>query len=142
MPLFFNKMQRHNPQDPEGERKWYVVLRSTGIADEQEMAKLLSEETTLNPKEAEMAIYQLFKVVVRQLLNSKTVPLGSIGTLRLTVSSEGADTEKEANANLIKELNVRLVPSEEFKQELKKAEFIYVKDMLPDNQQEASSGQA
>ena len=102
MPLFFNKMQRRNPQDPEGERKWYVVLRSTGVADEQEMAKLLSEETTLNPKEAEMAIYQLFKVVVRQLLNSKTVPLGSIGTLRLTVSSEGADTEKEANANLIK----------------------------------------
>jgi hypothetical protein len=28
---------------------------------EKELTKLLSEETTLNPKEAEMSIYQLFK---------------------------------------------------------------------------------
>ncbi len=58
MPLFYNKVQNVNPRDPKGVRKWYSILKSVGQVDEHEVAKLVSDETTLNPKEAEMAVYQ------------------------------------------------------------------------------------
>ncbi len=130
MALFYNRAQRRNPQDPEGPQKWYPVLRSTGMIKQSELAKLLADETTLNPKEAEMAIYQLFKVIVRVLFTGATVPLGDMGSFRLTISTTGADTEAEATADKVKQVNLRFMPSKDLKHELSKAEFIYLKSML------------
>ena len=76
VPLFYNKVQNVNPRDPKGVRKWYPILKSVGQVDEHEVAKLVSDETTLNPKEAEMAVYQLEKVMERLLLDGHTVQLG------------------------------------------------------------------
>ncbi len=52
---------------------------------EKEVAKLLADETTLNPKEAEFAIAQLQKVVINLLLNGNTVQLGDLGGFRITL---------------------------------------------------------
>ena len=30
MAIFFNRVQRVNPRDPKGARKWYPVLKSNG----------------------------------------------------------------------------------------------------------------
>ena len=73
-------MQRVNPRDPEGARKWYVILKSVGQMDEHEVAKLVADETTLNPKEAEKAVYQLEKVMERLLRDGHTVQLGELGS--------------------------------------------------------------
>lgn len=83
MPLFYNKVQRVNPRDPKGAHKWYPILKSVGQVDEHEVAKLVSDETTLNPKEAEMAVYQLEKVMERLLLDGHTVQLGELGSFSL-----------------------------------------------------------
>lgn len=121
MPIFFNRVKRQNPSDRTAPQLWYPVLKSLGLVKEKEVAKQLADETTLNPKEAEMAIYQLFKVIIRLLLAGHTVQLGDLGTIRLTASSEGSATEEEANATKIKQLNARFIASEDFKTELKKA---------------------
>lgn len=130
MPVFFNKTQRRNPQEPEAPKKWYLVLKSTGLVKQSELARLLADETTLNPKEAEMAIHQLFKVVVRLVLGGATVPLGDIGTFRLTASCKGADTEAEATGAKVKRLRLRFVPSLDMKNELAKAELRDAKSLL------------
>ena len=78
MPVFFNKVERGNPANTSAPKLWYPVLKSTRLVKEKEVAQLLSDETTLNPKEAEMSIYQLFKVVVRLLLDGHTVQLGPL----------------------------------------------------------------
>ena len=110
--IYYNKVQRRNPQDPEGARKWYVTLKSRLQVSERELAEEIADEVTLNPKEAEMAFYQLFKVAVRALTDGKTVKLGDLGTIYLTVSSEGADTREEVTAQLVKAVRVRFMPSE------------------------------
>ena len=57
MPIFYNKVQRAvNPGDAESEKKWYPVAKAIKRATEKEIAKYIARETTLNPKEAEMAI--------------------------------------------------------------------------------------
>jgi predicted histone-like DNA-binding protein len=93
------------------------------------MARLLQRESTLNPKEAEFAISQLFKVIVEYLLNGNTVQLGELGTFRLTVSSEGSATEAEVTVVKIKNVNVRFSASESLKNALKNATFTAVKSL-------------
>jgi predicted histone-like DNA-binding protein len=93
------------------------------MVKEKQLAKLLADETTLNPKEAEMAMYQLLKVVVNLLLEGHTVQLGELGSFRLTARSEGAETEAEVNANRIKSVQVHFTSSEALREQIKKAVF-------------------
>lgn len=53
-----------------------MVLRSVSKVNEKQVAQRIADESTLNPKEAEMAIYQLLKVLKLELLNGNTVELG------------------------------------------------------------------
>ncbi|MDR0894256.1 MAG: DNA-binding protein, partial [Prevotellaceae bacterium] len=63
MSILIKAVRRYNPQKPKDPYKWYPVQNTTKQLDETEVAELVSEETTLNPSEALMAIRQLRKVV-------------------------------------------------------------------------------
>ena len=123
MPIFFNKTERGNPGNPAAAKRWYPVLKSTGLVKEREVARLLADETTLNAKEAEMAVSQLLKVVTNLLMSGSTVQLGSLGSFRLTASTEGSDTEAEVTGAKIKKVNVRFSESADLKNTLAKASF-------------------
>ena len=129
MPIFFNKTLRGNPLNAAAPKRWYPVLKSTGLVKEQAVAKFLSDETTLNPKEAEMAVYQLLKVVVNLLKEGHTVQLGPLGSFRLTATTQASDTEAEADGTKIKKLNTRFTESPELKNALKKVTFMAVEAM-------------
>jgi predicted histone-like DNA-binding protein len=129
MSLLFNKVERGNPADPVAPKLWYPILKSMGLVREKEVARRVADETTLNPKEAEFAVAQLFKVVTDYLLNGKTVQLGELGTFRLTVHSEGVETEEGVTAAQIKHVNIRFAASEALKDALKKATFTAVESL-------------
>jgi predicted histone-like DNA-binding protein len=124
MALFYKKIQRGNPSNPAAPKLWYPILKSIGLVKEKQVAKLLADETTLNPKEAEMTLYQLLKVVVTLLLGGHTVQLGELGSFRLTTSgSEGSETEAEVNANKIKNVRIHFTASEALREQINKATF-------------------
>ena len=123
MSLFYNKVQRRNPQDGDAPAKWYLVLKTLGMVREKEVAKLIAEETTLNPKEAEMALSQLQKIMIRSLLNGQSVQLGDWGSFYLSLHTEGSETEKEAGPDKIKKINIRFTAGKELKEAIAKATF-------------------
>ena len=129
MPIFYNKTERGNPSNLAAPKRWYPVLKSTGLIKEREVAKLLSDETTLNHKEAEMAVSQLLKVVTNLLLGGSTVQLGTLGSFRLTASTEASNTEAEVTGAKIKKVNVRFTESVDLKNALAKATFKDAKTM-------------
>jgi predicted histone-like DNA-binding protein len=102
---------------------WHPILKSVGLVKEKQVAKLLADETTLNPKEAEMTLYQLLKVIVNLLLEGHTVQLGTLGSFRLTARTEGSEKVEEANAGKIKHLLLRFTASEELRDQIKHATF-------------------
>ena len=130
MPLFYNKVQRANPMDKEAPKKWFPVLKSVGMMNVQEVARLIADETTLNPKEAEMALAQLEKVLINALLSGQTVSIGTWGSFQLTISADGADTEKEAGPSKIRKVNVRFQPGKALKEAVAKASFRQATDMV------------
>jgi predicted histone-like DNA-binding protein len=123
MALFYKKVQRGNPANPSAPKLWYPILRTLGLIREKQVAQLLADETTLNPKEAEMALYQLLKVLLRLLLDGHSVQLGELGTFRLVVRTEGSEKEADANATKIRNLLLQFTSSPTVREQLKHAEY-------------------
>lgn len=126
MSIFLKPVQRHNPQKPEEAMKWYPVQYTTKLVDENEVAELIADETTLNPMEAQMAIRQLRKVVQRLLLDGKSVKLGNWGTFNITLNTEGSPTKEALTARNVKTVNINFQPGDELKTALQKADFVWL----------------
>lgn len=129
MPIFYNKVQKKNPSDKTAAPKWYLALRRVSMMKEKEVAKAIADETTLNPKEAEMALSQFQKVLSRALLNGHTVQLGDWGTFYLTLNSEGSETEAEVTPAKVKKINIRFLPGKELQESIDKATFMEAKSL-------------
>jgi predicted histone-like DNA-binding protein len=123
-------LERGNPLNPTAPKKWYITLKTIGMVREKEVAELISDETTLNRKEAEMGLDQLAKILIRSLLSSKSVELGDWGSFHLTCSSTGSDTKEEATALNIKNLKIRFIPGKKLREALKDAIFTYTESIV------------
>jgi predicted histone-like DNA-binding protein len=124
MAIFFNKMQRSDPRNPTGLRKWYLILKSLGTKRTKEVAQRMADETTMNPKEAEMALYQLVKILKKCLLGGYTVQIDDLGTFYLTANSSASETEKEVTAHNCTAIHIRFKPDEALQAEINKAQLI------------------
>ena len=71
MSILVRAIQRVNPKDVKGTRKWYPIQSTTKMVTEDEVAQLIADEVTLNPMEAAMALRQLRKVMLRLLLDGR-----------------------------------------------------------------------
>ena len=130
MSILYNAIQRHNPNDANAPKKWYLILKRLKLRRTLDVAKAISDETTLNPKEAEMALYQLHKVLLRYLMDGNTVELGDLGTFQLSVNSSGVSQEEDVTPNLVKKINLHFIPSTEVREAINKATFIPAKSLL------------
>ena len=130
MPVFYNKVERGNPMNPTAAKKWYAILKTVNQTGEKEVAALLSDETTLNRREAEMALAQFEKILVRLLLDGHSVQLGDWGSFHLTCNSKPSATKEEVNANNIQNLNIRFSAGKELKAAIQKAALIHSETMV------------
>ena len=123
MPIFYNKVERINPQKREEPKKWYPSLKTVAQIQQKQVAKEIADETTLNPKEAEMSLEQLQKVLIRNLLASNSVQLGDWGSFSLTCSGSPSDKKEDVTPADIKGLKIRFTPGKALKNALKEATF-------------------
>ena len=122
MAIIYDKVEKKSPISKEP--KWYVSVKTIKQVDDKEVARLIADETTLNPQEALMAIAQLEKVMLNLLKGGYSVKLGDWASFSASVSSHGVDKPEDVNASLVKEVkaNCRFSPS--FKESLNRAEFV------------------
>lgn len=136
MAIFIEKQQKKNLQKPSEPAKWYLYSKSIGTITEKEVAKQIVDETTLNPKEAEMALAQLRKIVLRNLQNGYTVRLGDWAYFYTTVHSTGSENEKEATSNKITQVKMHLGYEKAFQEELNHSSFISMETLRKKDKQE------
>jgi predicted histone-like DNA-binding protein len=130
MPIVFNKVERANPQNRTDPKKWYPILKTVSKVGEKKVAKGIADETTLNPNEAEMALNQLQKVLISNLLASNSVQLGEWGSFHLTCNGEGSDTKEGITAASIRNLNIRFTPGKALRDALKEAVYVFSEDLV------------
>ncbi|MBR1713125.1 MAG: hypothetical protein IJ722_06955 [Alloprevotella sp.] len=122
MAVLFKKMARKHPRTKLV--SYHPVVKSVKRVDRHDVAKLVADETTLNPMEAEMALAQLEKVLVRLLLQGYTVQMGEWASFNLTVTSDGAASEAECTAALIKQVRAHCRFTAKFRAQLQDADFV------------------
>ena len=128
MPILLNRVERFNPLSKT--KKWYLTLKTISQVSEREAAKQIADETTLNRKEAEMAIAQFEKVLIANLLASNSVKLGDWGSFHLTCNSAGADVKESLSVKDVKGVNIRFTPGKALKEALGKASFVFAETLV------------
>lgn len=138
MSIFLKPIQRINPQKPNDPKKWYPVQYTTKMVDENEVAMMIADETTLNPMEAAMAIRQLRKVVERLLLDGKSVKLGDWGSFNVSLNTEGADTKEALTAANVKKVIVNFQAGDDLRNAMQKADFIWLNKIFEEGDNASS----
>lgn len=124
------KVMRFDPTRKNAPMKWYGVQKRLTKIDENEVAELIADETTLNPVEALMAIRQLHKVMLRALMNGQSVQLGNWGSFNLRVGTSGADTREALTTAQVKNVRICFRPGSEVKEAIRHTNFVWVDSIL------------
>lgn len=88
--------------------KYYPQAAPTTPLTLSQIMKLIEKRTTVSSADVKAVLDALQYEVIDALQNGNSVRLGDIGSFRLTIKAEGADTAADAKrlgANLIKEVS-------------------------------------
>ena len=109
---------RKNPIKLEAPEKYYLRTKSVGKIDRDYLIKDMLRYVSLTPEEASAAINYLFEAVPRFIKLGFYVKLGTLGSFRATINSEGSETIEEATVDKVKRIHIRFFCGKELKKEI------------------------
>lgn len=127
MAITLKTIQRGEPGVPGGgEKKWYASANATGEVDLDQLSELIEMISTVSNIDIYGVLKGLIKVVPRELAAGNIVRLGDLGYLRVSVSSEGHDSEEEVNASSVTDTRIIFTPGKALDGMLNNLEFVIV----------------
>lgn len=123
----YKLIQKANPLEPGTRRKWYASAVKAGTINNYQLSKGIASKSSLTRGAVMNVIENMVDEIPRYLTDGYSVNLNNLGTLRLSLSSEGVDEPGDFIAGNIKNTRVVFTPSPEFKKVLEKIDFEEVK---------------
>lgn len=117
-----------NPTKPQEPKKFYAISQVREEVDEDMISKSIAERTSLSQGDVRNVLRSLGLELGTRLSEGDMVSLGTLGTFRLSVRSEGAETREEFTRYNIKNVNLRFVPGSLLKEVMKNLKF---EEVLP-----------
>ena len=99
MSVKFNLIERANPNNPEGPKKWYAVPSSESPMTGKAMTRAATANTSTAAIEMEAAMEHLAAFIPQQLLQGHTVKVPGLGTFRISFKSKGVASVADFNAS-------------------------------------------
>lgn len=118
----YKLVEKANPQKRE-EKKWYANAVNQGTVSQREIAKNIADKSSLTVGDIANVIENLLEEMPKALVQGKSVHLEGLGTFRLSLSSEGADTEQGFTVGMIKGAKIIFTPSVEIKKILESIKY-------------------
>lgn len=106
-----------------GEKKYYASPVMNGELTLAGLTKAIERTSTVNGADIRAVLYAMVDVMRDSLANGQIVRLGELGSLRVSLSSDGKKTAKEVNASAIRNTRVIFTPGKDIKAMLKTLEF-------------------
>ncbi len=131
MSIPFNVVPKRNPLKQKDPVKYYAVAQSSGEVNFRTMAKEIAEITTVSLPDAIAVLESLVMIIPRHIEKGEIVRLGELGSIRVTINSEGSETEEAVNASKVKKANYRFTAGQELKQTLKTLKYQRIKKVVP-----------
>jgi predicted histone-like DNA-binding protein len=123
MSIFFKIHQRRNPLEPTAPPKWYGSVKSIGRYSLYKLATRISRESTISQADVYAVLTSFLGVVPLVLDDGYIVDLGEFGSFRVTISSEGAETEAEYTVANINKRKILFTPGKLLKHAIRNFEL-------------------
>lgn len=108
-----------NPQKKDDQGKWYGAPVTESRLNTRNVCKLVTRNTTVAPTELETSFNLVCDGIPVLLQQGNSVQLGSLGILRLSYGSKGAENIDDFNTSMIKDIRVIFTPSKELMNAIK-----------------------
>lgn len=99
--LTYSVVERKDPQNPEVPGKYYAQAQARGEAGIREMSQRIQQMCTVTRADVLAVLTALEDVIAESLSNGEIVRLGELCSLRVSISSDGADTKEDFHSGLI-----------------------------------------
>jgi predicted histone-like DNA-binding protein len=106
-----------------GEKKFYASPVMSGELTLAGLTKSIEKICTVSGADVRAVVYAMMDVMRDSLADGQIVRLGELGSLRVSIGSEGMATAEEVNAKAIKNSKVIFTPSKEIKEMLATLKF-------------------
>ncbi|MDR1652868.1 MAG: hypothetical protein LBS01_04350 [Prevotellaceae bacterium] len=90
------------------------------------LTKAIEKTSTVNGADIRAVLYAMVEEAVLGLEEGRIIRLGDLGSLRITLSSDGKDTAEEVTATAVKKAGVIFTPGAKLQAMLKSAKFTKV----------------
>ncbi|MDR2009666.1 MAG: hypothetical protein LBQ22_04215 [Bacteroidales bacterium] len=87
------------------------------------LTKAIEKTSTVNGADIRAVLYAMVEEAVTGLSEGRIIRLGDLGSLRITISSEGKDTAEEVTAASVKKTGVIFTPGKKLREMLDSAKF-------------------
>lgn len=124
MSIKYNIVQRGEPGVPGGgTKKYYAIANSRGTIGIDELTTEIASLSTVNGADVQAVLFGLMETITKFLDKGNGIELGDLGYLRVSFSSEGAETEEEVSPAAITRRRILFRPGKKLRKMLKGLEF-------------------
>ena len=99
-----------------GNKKFYASAKMTETVDIDQLTTSIEKISTVSGADIRAVLYALLDVAMDELANSKIVRLGDIGSLKVSVHSNGYETADEVKTDAIKGSKVVFYPGKKLRE--------------------------
>ncbi len=124
MAVPYSVVERGNPGKPSQPKKFYASARSSGEISIRDLAKEIAEISTMSLPDVIGVLESVVMLVPRHISQGKIIRLGELGSLRISVSSEGEEKAEDVNAKSIKSNKFLFTPGKDLQKALKNVEYV------------------
>jgi predicted histone-like DNA-binding protein len=109
-----------------GEKKFYASPMMNGEWNIDRLTKLIEKICTVSGADIRAVLYALVDVSIDGLEDGTIIRLGDLGSIRVTLGSEGRATAEEVDAACIKKTGIIFVPGARIKKTLEDVKFVKI----------------
>jgi len=106
-----------------GTKKFYASLISSGSLGIEALTDRIQQMSTVTGADIRAVLYAIADIVPQLLSEGQIVTIGDLGNFRLSVSSEGSDTEDEVTKANIRKSRILFRPGSKFANMLSNLEY-------------------
>ena len=111
MAVKFKVVEKGEPGVPGGGTKqFYARAVTQGEANISELTRSIEKISTVSGADIRAVLYALVDVIKDDLATGRIVRIGDLGSLRVSLSSEGRPTAEEVNASVIRNARFLFTP--------------------------------
>jgi predicted histone-like DNA-binding protein len=124
MAIKIKVVQKAQPGVPGGgEKKYYAAPVMGQEWDIERLTRSIEKISTVSGADIRAVLYALVDVTVDGLDEANIIRLGELGSLRVTLNSEGKATPEEVDVHCVKKAGVIFTPGQRIKEMLRNVKF-------------------